>query len=63
MNYGEFIIKVLDTVKDKDYLYHEVEVYFDFPLHGTPTRYKVVSVSGAGIVIKNTEVNRPLGHE
>ena len=40
----------------------EVNVYFDFPLHGNARNYKISKVTKRGIMLVNDEIVRPKGH-
>lgn len=41
----------------------EVTVEFDFPIHGVSRKYKISKVTENGIILRNEDSQRPLGHE
>lgn len=43
-------------------LEQEIKVYFDFPIDGKKTFYKISAINGEGIMIRNDEIERPKGH-
>lgn len=40
----------------------EIKVFFDFPPNGINTQYSISKVTEDGIMLRNNEVERPLGH-
>lgn len=64
MNNGDLLEKIdIDTGRNNNLCEKEVEVQFDFPLHGAANQYKIVSYKDGVITLYNPDCARPLGHE
>lgn len=59
--YNNPTLKTVNAIADKENA--DVKVFFDFPLHGVKRFYTISAITDEGIMLRNDEVERPLGHE
>lgn len=63
MTFDELYAFIGEDLTTEAQLDKEITVEFDFPLHGVSRKYKISKVTGNGIILRNEDIQRPLGHE
>ena len=64
MTYLELYSKLEQILCNQEIIDKQCEAFMDFPkIPGSINSYEITNVTKNGIMIKNLEANRPLGHE